>query len=84
MHKHLKRDDRVCIALMLKQGRTYAEIGKELDFHRTTILREVKRNGKDVYKGAAAHRLSKEKRRSSKINQRIIENNSLIKKEIHS
>ncbi len=83
MHKHLKRDNRVCIALMLKQGCTYTEIGKELGFHRTTILREVKRNSKDVYKGAVAHRVSKEKRKNSKFNQRIIENNSLIKKEIH-
>jgi len=84
MHNHIKRDDRVCIALMLKQGCTYAEIGNELDFHRTTISREIKRSGKNgIYNVNISNKLAKEKRRGSKINKRIIENDSGIKRKIH-
>jgi len=83
MHKHIKRDDRICIALMLRQGYTNTKIAKELGFHRTTILREIKRNGSESYKGAVADRISKKRRKASKLNQRIIENNTKLKKEIH-
>jgi len=83
MHKHIKRDDRVCIALMLRQGHTYTEIGKELGFHRTTISREIKRNSDGIYKVTVADRQSKKRRESSKVKERIIENNSKLKREIH-
>ncbi len=84
MHKHIKRDDRICIVLMLKRGHTYIEIAKELGFHRTTISREIKRNSYDkIYKVAKANSLAKLRRISSKINKRIIENNSKLRKDIH-
>ncbi|WP_408613109.1 helix-turn-helix domain-containing protein [Limibacter armeniacum] len=36
--------DRLYIALSLKLGQTQAEIARELDVHRSTICREIKRN----------------------------------------
>ena len=84
MYTHIKRDDRICIVLMLKQNYTYTEIGKELGFHRATISREIKRNSDEdgIYKVYSANKKSKVKRKLSKIEKRIIDNNKYIKKEI--
>ena len=84
MHKHIKRDDRICIALMLKQGHRYTEIARELDFHRTTISREIKRNSYNkIYKVSRANNLARGRRKGSKLGKRIIENNSKLRKDIH-
>lgn len=84
MYKHIKRDDRVCIDLMLKQNLTYTEIGKELGFHRTTISREIKRNSDNskVYRVSFANKTSKEKRKLSKTEYRIIDNDLIKKRKI--
>ena len=84
MHKHIKRDNRVCIALMLKQNYTYTEIGKELGFHRTTISREIKRNKDEdgIYRVPSANKKAKTKRKLSKIDKRIIDNKNNVKKEV--
>lgn len=84
MYKHIKRDDRVCIALMLRQKYTYTEIGKEMGFHRTTISREIKRNSSEgkIYQTSFANRKTKQKRKFSKIKKRIIDNNKDIEKKI--
>ncbi|MCK5027357.1 MAG: IS30 family transposase [Candidatus Pacebacteria bacterium] len=84
MYKHIKRDDRVCIALMLRQKHTYTDIAKELGFHRTAISREVKRNSdKDgVYKVCFANKQARVKRKLSKIGKRIIDNDLILKKKV--
>lgn len=84
MYKHIKRDDRVCIALMLRQKYTYTDIAKELNFHRTTISREIKRNSDEngIYKVCFAHKKACIKRKLSKVNKRIIDNNTKIRKKI--
>jgi len=84
MYKHIKRDDRVCIALMLKQNCTYTEIGKELGFHRITISREIKRNSNEseIYQVSFANKQAKEKRKLSKINERIIDNDIGLKNKV--
>jgi len=83
MHKHIKRDDRVCIALMLKQGYTHTDIAKELSFHKSTISREIERNSiNGIYKVSLANKKSKERRKYSKINYRIIDNNLNLKRKI--
>lgn len=85
MYKHIKRDDRVCIALMLKQNYTYTEIGNELGFHRTTISREIKRNSNEegIYKVPFANKKAKTKRKLSKIDKRIIDNDLKLKKKLY-
>lgn len=42
---HLTRDQRVELALLLRLGRTQADIGRQLGVHRSTICRELQRNG---------------------------------------
>ena len=83
MHKHIKRDDRICIALMLKQGYTYTQIGKELSFNKSTIAREIKRNSKNgIYKVPFANKQARARRKLSKVNYRIIDNNLELKRKI--
>lgn len=83
MHNHIKRDDRVCIALMLKQAYTHTQIGEELDFDKSTISREIKRNSKNgIYKVPWANKQAKERRKDSKVNYRIIDNNKKLKRKI--
>ena len=83
MHKHIKRDDRVCIVLMLKQGYTNIDIAKELNFDKSTISREIKRNSRDgIYRVSFANRKSKERRKYSKVNYRIIDNNFKLERKV--
>lgn len=83
MYTHIKRDDRVCIALMLRQRYSNTEIGKELNFDRSTISREIKRNSRDgIYRVSFANKKSKELRKDSKINYRMIDNNSKLKRKV--
>ena len=52
----LRFEDRVVIMLRLRDGRGCAEIGRELGRDRTTVWREVKRNGgAEAYQADAAH-----------------------------
>lgn len=80
MHKHITRDDRVCISLLLRKQYSYTEISKELGFHRTTIQREVTRNGKN-YDTRKAHKGSVNRRRGSK-RMFCILNTDLNKREV--
>ncbi len=75
MYKHIKRDDLVCIVLMLKQNYTHTKISKELDFHRNIISREIKRNSDEngMYRVCFANKKAKENRKGSKIKKRIID-----------
>jgi len=83
MHKHIKRDERICIAWLLRQGYTYTQIGKELNFNRTTIAREIKRNSvEEVYKVQKANQQAKERRKLSKINYRLVEKDLRLKRKI--
>lgn len=78
MHTHITRDDRVCLALMLRQGLSTHTIAEELGFHRTTILREIKRNSSEHYDSRSAHRLACIRRKDSKIHSRIIDTDTSL------
>lgn len=86
MSTHIKRDDRVCIALMLRKRYTYTEIGNELGFHRTTISREIRRNSEDkeIYNTYGAHKKARKRRKESKYRKRIIDTNNELKKIIYN
>lgn len=76
MHIHIKHSDRVCIEFLLKKSSLYKQIGEELGFHRTTIQREVERNSVNgIYRARIAEYKTKERRKNSKIQKRILENN---------
>lgn len=82
MHKHIKQSDRTCIEFLLNKGYTHEQIGDELGFHRTTISREVDRNkcNDGIYRARVAHKLSKERRKQSKVKYRILDNDVNINK----
>lgn len=65
----LSLDDRVDIAMGIKQGRTYQAIADALVIprHRSTVWREVHRNGgRDAYRPVVAHRRACEQARRAK------------------
>lgn len=82
MHNHIKQSDRVCIEFLLRKEYTHKQIGEELEFHRTTIQREIERNSEEdgIYKARIAHKKCRKRKRESKIKHRVIDNDILIKK----
>jgi len=80
MHNHITRDDRVCLAMLLRQGLSLPAIAKELGFHRTTILRELRRNGTDGhYDARSAHKRARTRRKDSKSHLRVIDTNTSLR-----
>jgi IS30 family transposase len=74
MYKQITRDERVCIALLLRKQYSYKNIAKELGFHRTTIMREVRRNNiNGIYNARHAQRKTKERKKVSKIMYRLLD-----------
>ncbi len=77
MYKQITRDDRVCIALLLRKQYSHKGIALELGFHRTTITREIKRNSVNgEYEVWCAQRKTRDRRELSKTKYRTIENNT--------
>ena len=55
-YTHLTREERYQIHVLRRQGLSCADIARELHRHRSTISRELKRNGAPQgYKPAQAH-----------------------------
>ena len=85
MHKHLNRDDRVCIALLLRKGESCSGIAESLGVHRTTIARELLRN-KDSnghYDARRAQKRARERRKESKVLYRIVDTNQRLQQTVH-
>ena len=73
MHRHLNKQDRACIAALLRKHYSYSEIARILGFHPSTISREVRRNGTDTYRVHAAHQKSRQRRLSALTAYRLID-----------
>jgi len=55
--KHLQKEERFCIEKMLKQGKSFSEIGRVLDRGLSTVSEEVNENGgRDNYNAEKADR----------------------------
>ena len=55
--KHLRKEERFCIEKMLRQEKSFGEIGRTLDRGVSTISEEVNENGgRKKYKAEKAHR----------------------------
>jgi len=62
-YSHLNRDQRCQLNTLLKRGDTQKKIAEELDVHRSTIGREIKRNkGKKGYRFKQAHEKATKRR----------------------
>ena len=87
-YTQINYDERVIIAELLRKKKSYYAIAKWLGRKYDTIKNEIERNshydkhGNVVYHAKRADKLSKERRKESKRNKRIIENNSLVEEKI--
>lgn len=84
MHTHLNKEDRACIAALLRKKYTYSEISRVLGFHPSTISREVRRNSTDTYRVHHAHRMSIHRRMYARIEYRCIDTDISLETEIHT
>lgn len=75
MHKHLNRDARVALGALRRAGFNQSQIARELDIHRSTVSRELKRNrmASGKYHACNAHNQARERRRSAKVAYRKID-----------
>ena len=65
-YKQLSQEQRYTIAQMIKLGKTKTEIAKLIDTSVSTVCREIKRNGYQIWKtGAARYNAIEAQRRSS-------------------
>ena len=83
MYHHLKRDDRVLIAALLRRGESQASIARTLGVHPSTVSRE---RGKDKtssgYHACTADNRARKRRSQSKIRMRKIENDPVLESRI--
>ena len=73
MYTHISRDQRAVIAALRRHGEHNAEIARVIGVHRSTIGREVRRNGGTPYTVFLAQRRVRERRIQAKREARIIE-----------
>ncbi len=82
MHRHINKQDRACIAQLLRKHYSYSAIARVLDLSPSTISREVRRNTKDVYDVRAAGRQARARRKVAKANYRLIETHPDLEKAV--
>lgn len=80
MHRHLNKEDRACIALLLRRKYSYNEIAKLVGVDHTTISREVNRNSDSEgrYDARLAERKARRRRQESRIQYRLIDTNPAL------
>jgi len=87
MHRHFNREDRIALGALKRAGLSYAEIGRQLGFDRSTIGRELKRNQKPRggYHALSADIQATTRRQHSKQQYRIIDTalSLAIAKQLH-
>jgi transposase, IS30 family len=82
MHRHLNKEDRACIAALLRKRYTQSAIARVLDVSPSTINREVKRNAQSRYSACTAGRLARERRQSARTGYRLIEMGPQLEQEL--
>lgn len=75
MHTHLKRDDRIALGALRRAGLNQSQIAGQLNVHRSTISRELKRNKskRGGYHALTADIQANERRKQSKVQYRKID-----------
>ena len=82
MHRHINKQDRACIAQLLRKQYSYSAIARVLDLSPSTISREVRRNTRDTYDARAAGRQARARRSLSRTKYRLIETHPGLEKTI--
>jgi transposase, IS30 family len=77
MHRHLNKEDRACIAALLRKNYSYNQIAKVIEVDHTTISREVRRNcdAEGRYDARAAEKKARQRRREARVSYRVIDTN---------
>ncbi len=84
-YTRISKYDRTYIAQYLRRGKSYSWIARELGVHRSTILREVKRNSiNGKYKAIKAHNKAKNRLKDKQKSKRKIDNNQKLMEYIES
>lgn len=76
MHHHIRRDQRVALAALIREGLSQRAIARHLAISPASVSRELKRNGDGRYHATHADVMAKSRRRRSKVRYRKIENNA--------
>lgn len=81
MHRHINKQDRACIAALLRKHYSHSEIANVLELHRTTISREVNRNSdpNGRYDARRAHKRAMERRQEAKVSYRLIDTDPVLR-----
>lgn len=84
MHQHLNKQDRACIAALLRKKYSYSEIARVLEVSHTTIGREVGRNSDDsgIYDARRAERRAIQRRTESRTQYRLIDTDPALEQRI--
>ena len=82
MHRHINKEDRACIAALLRNRYSYSAIAKVLDVSPSTISREVRRNSHNQYDARIASRLARERRQFARTSYRLIETQPKLEQEL--
>lgn len=86
MHTHLNKQDRACIAALLRKHYSHSEIARVINVHHGTISREIKRNSDpdDHYDARRAHKRAMIRRLYAKVIYRSIDTDKTLKNVIVS
>ncbi len=84
MHKHLNKQDRACIAALLRKDYSYSEIARVLSVHHSTISREIRRNSDpdSHYDARRACKRASVRRSYARVSYRSIDTDRVLKETI--
>lgn len=82
MHRHLNKEDRACIAALLRKQYPYSDIARILGVNHTTISREVERNSDPdgTYNARRADKRARQRRAKVRTEYRLIDTNPELEK----
>lgn len=80
MHHHIRRDERIALGALLREGLTQTQAADHLGMHRSTISKELRRNAREdgSYHATHADVRARQRRAASKVRCRKIENDSAL------
>jgi IS30 family transposase len=83
MYNNITREDRACIAHLLRNKESHTYIAAVIGVHRTTILREIERNSENGwYDARTAQRKACFRRKHAKVSFRILDTNTNFRNQV--
>jgi len=84
MYSQFNRESRIELAGFRRTGDSITECSRKLGMSYSSVWRELERNTSNdgIYRGAKAHKKFLERRKDSRVETRVIENNRVLKRHI--